>query len=152
MIFDNERAFEDAVIRVLVERGWEQDVIPYPSETDLLKNWADILFNNNRQKNCLNECPLTDSEMQQIMEQIINLRTPLNLNAFINGKSVSIIRDNPDDKLHFGQEVSLKIYDRQEIAYGESRYQIVRQPRFSTKSPLFSCTKRSDAMTAPEPM
>lgn len=145
MIFDNERAFEDAVIRVLVERGWEQDVIPYPSETDLLKNWADILFNNNRQKNCLNECPLTDSEMQQIMEQIINLRTPLNLNALINGKSVSIIRDNPDDKLHFGQEVSLKIYDRQEIAYGESRYQIVRQPRFSTKSPLLN-TRRGDLM------
>ena len=127
MIFDNERAFEDAVIRVLVERGWEQDVIPYPSETDLLKNWADILFNNNRQKNCLNECPLTDSEMQQIMEQIINLRTPLNLNALINGKSVSIIRDNPDDKLHFGQEVSLKIYDKVSFV----KYQTWRSDAFN---------------------
>lgn len=36
---------------------------------------------------------------QQIMEQIINLRTPLKLNSFINGRSVSIMRDNPDDEL-----------------------------------------------------
>lgn len=145
MIFDKETDFEEAVIGVLVERGWESEVIRHPSETDLLKNWADILFNNNRQRNCLNECPLTDGEMQQIMEQIINLRTPLKLNSFINGRSVSITRDNPDDELHFGKEVSLKIYDRQEIAYGESRYQIVQQPHFNTKSPILN-NRRGDLM------
>ena len=145
MIFDKERDFEEAVIGVLIERGWEPEVIRHPSEADLLKNWADILFNNNRQRNCLNECPLTDGEMQQIMEQIINLRTPLKLNSFINGRSVSIIRDNPDDELHFGKEVSLKIYDRQEIAYGESRYQIVQQPHFNTKSPILN-DRRGDLM------
>lgn len=83
--------------------------------------------------------------MQQIMEQIINLRTPLKLNGFINGRSVSITRDNPDDELHFGKEVSLKIYDRQEIAYGESRYQIVQQPHFNTKSPILN-DRRGDLM------
>ena len=145
MIFDKESDFEEAVIGILVERGWEQEVIRHPSEADLLKNWADILFNNNRQRNCLNECPLTDGEMQQIMEQIINLRTPLKLNGFINGRSVSITRDNPDDELHFGKEVSLKIYDRQEIAYGESRYQIVQQPHFNTKSPILN-DRRGDLM------
>ncbi len=145
MIFDKESDFEEAVIGVLVERGWEPEVIRHPTEADLLKNWADILFNNNRQRNCLNECPLTDGEMQQIMEQIINLRTPLKLNSFINGRSVSITRDNPDDELHFGKEVSLKIYDRQEIAYGESRYQIVQQPHFNTKSPILN-NRRGDLM------
>lgn len=145
MIFDKESDFEEAVIGVLVEHGWESEVIRHPSEADLLKNWADILFNNNRQRNCLNECPLTDGEMQQIMEQIINLRTPLKLNSFINGRSVSITRDNPDDELHFGKEVSLKIYDRQEIAYGESRYQIVQQPHFNTKSPILN-DRRGDLM------
>ena len=145
MIFDKETDFEEAVIGILVERGWEKEVIRHPSEADLLKNWADILFNNNRQRNCLNERPLTDGEMQQIMEQIINLRTPLKLNGFINGRSVSITRDNPDDELHFGKEVSLKIYDRQEIAYGESRYQIVQQPHFNTKSPILN-NRRGDLM------
>ena len=76
--------------------------------------------------------------MQQILEQIAALRTPLKLNGFINGKSISIIRDNPEDTQHFGKEVSLKIYDRREIAAGQSRYQIVRQPRFPSKSKLLS--------------
>ncbi|WP_459777931.1 type I restriction endonuclease subunit R [Allocoprococcus similis] len=145
MIFTKEADFEEAVIGILVDRGWEPDIIRHPTEKDLIRNWADILFNNNRHKDCLNECPLTDSEMDQIMEQIINLHTPLKLNGFINGKSVSIRRDNPDDTLHFGKEVSLKIYDRQEIAYGESRYQIVQQPHFSTKSPILN-DRRGDLL------
>lgn len=58
--------------------------------------------------------------MQQIVEQIRELRTPLKLNGFINGKTVSVKRDNPDDKAHFGKEVSLKIYDRMEIAAGKA--------------------------------
>ena len=145
MLFDKESDFEEAVISVLIECGWEPEVLRHPTEKDLIKNWADILFNNNRHKDCLNECPLTESEMDQIMEQIINLHTPLKLNGFINGRSVSITRDNPDDTLHFGQEVSLKIYDRQEIAYGESRYQIVQQPHFNTKSPILN-NRRGDLM------
>lgn len=83
--------------------------------------------------------------MQQILEQIKNLRTPLKLNGFINGKSVSVIRDNPEDKLHFGKEVSLKIYDRREIAAGQSRYQIVQQPKFPTKSKILN-DRRGDLM------
>ena len=93
----------------------------------------------------MNDYPLTDGEMQQILEQIKNLRTPLKLNGFINGKSVSVIRDNPDDKLHFGKEVSLKIYDRREIAAGQSRYQIVQQPKFPTKSKILN-DRRGDLM------
>ena len=104
----------------------------------MLRNWANILFENNRDIDRLNDYPLTDSEMQQILEQIEALRTPLKLNGFINGKSVSIVRDNPDDKLHLGKEVSLKIYDRREIAAGQSRYQIVQQPKFPTKSKLLN--------------
>jgi hypothetical protein len=68
--------------------------------------------------------------MQQIMEQITALRTPLRLNGFINGKTVAITRDNPADTLHCGKEVSLKIYDRHEIAAGQSRYQIAQQPKY----------------------
>ena len=58
---------------------------------------------------------------------------------------MSIVRDNPDDKLHFGKEVSLKIYDRREIAAGQSRYQIVQQPKFPTKSKLLN-DRRGDLM------
>ena len=129
--FAKESEFEAAVIHELRQRGWgELEVIKCPSESDLLANWKQILFENNRGKDLLNEVRLTDSEMQQVMEQIVALRTPLKLNGFINGKTVSITRDNPADTLHFGKEVSLKVYDRHEIAAGQSRYQIAQQPRY----------------------
>lgn len=135
--FSRESDFEAAVIHELRQRGWgELEVIKCPSEADLLANWKQILFENNRGKDRLNEVPLTDSEMQQVMEQIVALRTPLKLNGFINGKTVSITRDNPADTLHFGKEVSLKVYDRHEIAAGQSRYQIAQQPRYARASEL----------------
>lgn len=143
--FATEADFEDAVIHELTQRGWESTVLKRPSEQDLLDNWATILFENNRGIDRLNEVPLTAGEIQQVMEQITELRTPLKLNSFINGKTVVIKRDNPDDTLHFGKEVSLKIYDRHEIAAGQSRYQIVRQPMFARRSKILN-DRRGDLL------
>ena len=145
MVFDKEKDFEAALIKILTEHGWEKEILKNPSKKDLLQNWATILFHNNQGIDRLNGQPLTDSEMQQILEQIEELRTPLKLNGFINGKSITIVRDNPLDKLHLGKEVSLKIYDRREIAAGQSRYQIVEQPEFPTKSKLLN-NRRGDLM------
>lgn len=144
--FAKESEFEAAVIHELRQRGWgDMEVIKTPKEADLLTNWKQILFENNRGQDRLNEVPLTDSEMQQIMEQITALRTPLKLNGFINGKTVAITRDNPADTLHFGKEVSLKIYDRHEIAAGQSRYQIAQQPRYARGSALLN-DRRGDLL------
>lgn len=145
MVFNKELDFEEALIKVLCTKGWESEIIKNPTEEDLIKNWANILFENNRNINRLGDYPLTRTEMNQIIDQIINLRTPLQLNSFINGKTVAIKRDNPDDKLHYGKEVSLKIYDRDEIAAGQSRYQIVEQPILKTKSKLVN-DRRGDLM------
>lgn len=145
MSFEKEADFEAALIHLLTENGWEKEVLRNPTEHQLIRNWADILFQNNRGIDRLDDYPLTDGEMQQILEQITGLRTPLKLNGFINGKTVSITRDNPDDERHFGKEISLKIYDRLEIAAGQSRYQIVQQPKFPTKSKLLS-DRRGDLM------
>lgn len=145
MVFTKESEFEESLIRILSDKGWEKEVIKYPTEADLIKNWAKILFDNNRSIDRLNNYPLTDGEMQQIIEKITELRTPLRLNGFINGKTVSIKRDNPDDKQHFGKEVSLKIYDRREIAAGQSRYQIVQQPIFAKKTKILN-DRRGDLM------
>ncbi len=146
MTFINEAEFEKALIKVLRDKGWgEHDVIKNPTEEQLLENWAKILFENNKGIDRLNNIPLTHSEMQQILEQINILKTPLKLNSFINGRTVSIVRDNEEDKLHYGKEVSLKIYDRAEIAAGQSRYQIVQQPIFKTKSKILN-DRRGDLM------
>lgn len=145
MIFNKEADFEEALIKMLSEKGWEKNVLKNYSEEDLLRNWADILFENNRDIDRLNDYPLTNGEMQQILEQIVVLKTPVKLNGFINGKSVTITRDNPNDKVHFGKEVSLKIYDRREIAAGQSRYQIVQQPKFRTGPDILN-NRRGDLL------
>lgn len=134
--FKTEAEFEKAFINVLTQKGWEPEILKNKTEADLLQNWANILFENNRQRDRLNDVPLTDGEMQQIIEQIKELKTPIKLNGLINGKTIAIKRDNPDDTLHLGKEISLKIYDRQEIAAGQSRYQIAQQPQFERGSPL----------------
>lgn len=145
MFFDKEADFELAVIELLKNSGWTGGVIKNPTEEELIRNWANILYENNRGIDRLNDYPLTDGEMGQIIEQINNLKTPLRLNGFINGGSISVIRDNTDDKAHFGKEISLKIYDRMEIAGGDSRYQIVQQPKFPTKSKILN-NRRGDLM------
>ncbi|AXI08440.1 DEAD/DEAH box helicase [Oceanobacillus zhaokaii] len=145
MVFKNEKEFEDALVNLLVsQKGWD-GIIENPTEADLLQNWANILFENNKELDRLNNVPLNNGEMNQIIEQINALKTPLKKNLFINGKSVTIKRENKNDLLHFGKEVSLKIYDRKEIAAGSSFYQIARQPRFSKKSSLLS-DRRGDVM------
>lgn len=47
----------------------------FKTEAELLQNWANILFENNKQQDRLNNVPLTISEMPQIVEQIKELKT-----------------------------------------------------------------------------
>ena len=143
--FDKEADFEKALITALQSNGWEKAVLQHPTEQQLIQNWADILFENNRDIDRLNDCPLIPEEMDELLEKIITLRTPLALNGFINGKTVAITRKNPADKLHYGKEVSLKIYDRMEIAAGQSRYQIAEQPLFPRHDKILQ-DRRGDLM------
>ena len=143
--FDKELDFEKALIEKLTRCGWSPNILKNKTEKELINNWADILYHNNRGVDRLGDYPLTDGEMNQIIEQVNACRTPVKLNTFINGKTISVKRDNPDDKAHFGKEVSLKIYDRKEIAGGSSCYQIAEQPKFNTPHPLAS-DRRGDLM------
>ena len=145
MTFDSELEFEKHLVDFLTTKGWDSHVIINPSEEELIQNWADILYKNNSSIDQLDAYPLTPTEMQQIITQVNDLHTPLALNGFINGKTVNIVRDNPQDKRHLGQTVSLAIYDRNQIASGTSVYQIVRQPKFHTAHPLAS-DRRGDVM------
>ena len=130
MGFDKEKDFEDALVAELMRNGWSEQVLMSPTDEELIQNWANILFLNNSGIDRLNDQPLTQTEMRQVMDQVEEQKSPVTLNGFINGKTISITRDNPNDPAHFGHEISLKIYDRLEIAGGKSHYQIVRQPKF----------------------
>lgn len=138
MAFEKEADFEAALIHQLTGKcGWESEILRYPTEEDLIRNWAKILFENNRSIDCLNDVPLTEGEMAQILEQVQKLRTPVALNDFVNGGEVAIVRDNPADTLHYGREVSLYLYNRMEVAGGKNRYQIAEQPVFRPKGDFY---------------
>ena len=143
--FTKELDFEEALAKLLPQHGWEPRIIKNPTEEILIKNWAAIIYNNNRDVNRLGDFPLTDSEMQQIITQVDALQSPYEVSKFIGGGLVKIKRDNDKDKINFGKEVYLKIFDAKEIRAGQSVYQIVRQPKFQTKHPLAS-TRRGDVM------
>lgn len=113
IIFNEEKDFEEAVIKALIEHGWESDVIRYPSEEDLIQNWANILFNNNKQGTRLNDQPLTSGEMAQILDQVRNLQSPMALNEFINGRTLG---DGIRDKNVLGFDpYMVRIYDDADI-------------------------------------
>lgn len=48
MAYSKESDFEDALIKILSEKGWEKAVLKNYTEQQLIQNWADIFFENNR--------------------------------------------------------------------------------------------------------
>lgn len=146
MSFRSEKEFEDALVAKLtqLDNQWSRDILEYKTEKELIDNWAAILFSNNNQTDKLNGCPLTETEMAQIISQI-NGESPFAINRRLNGKYISITRDNPRDTLHNGKRVDLFLFDKDEIAAGKSVYQIARQPKFPIPSEVLG-DRRGDLM------
>ena len=142
-MFNKEADFENALIALLTTKSWEKEVLRYPTEEELIANWQEHLDKTNQHIDKL-DVPLIRSEMNQILEQVQALKTPYALNGFINGKTVAIKRENEESR-HFGKEVSLDIFDREEISAGKSRYQIAQQPQFTPRSDLYP-KQRGDLM------
>lgn len=142
--FIKELAFEEALTHHLLDHGWNE-VIKNPTEEELVRNWANIIYDNNREIDKLGNYPLTASEMQQVMDTVNMKSSPYEMNRFINGKEVCIKRDNEADTNNFGKQVYLKIFDPMEISSGQSRYQIVRQPKFKTADTILG-DRRGDLM------
>ena len=44
MAFEKEADFEQALINVLTEKGWEKKILKNYTEEQLIQNWATILF------------------------------------------------------------------------------------------------------------
>ena len=146
MSFRREKEFEDALVAKLtqLDNQWSRDILEYKTEKELIENWATILFSNNNQTDKLNGCPLTETEMAQIISQI-NGESPFAINRRLNGKYISITRDNPKDTLHNGKRVDLFLFDKDEIAAGKSVYQIARQPKLPIPSEVLG-DRRGDLM------
>lgn len=136
--YDKESEFEEDLIKMLVEdKGWKDGILYYPTEEDLIENWADIIYKKNQQVDRLGSYPLTKGEMAQILTEVSLRRTPLKLNGFINDGVVQIVRDEERDTHNFKKTISLDIFDRREIAAGRTFYQIARQPKYKAKDSIY---------------
>lgn len=76
--FIKELAFEEALTHHLLDHGWNE-VIKNPTEEQLVQNWADIIYGNNREIDKLGNYPLTASEMKQVMDQVNMKSSPYEL-------------------------------------------------------------------------
>lgn len=146
MSYKNETEFENALIAKLtqLDNQWSREILEYKTEEELIENWTKILFSNNNTTDKLNGCPLTKTEMGQIISQI-NGETPFAINRRLNGRYISIIRDNSKDTQHVGKRVDLFLFDKDEIAAGRSVYQIARQPKLPISSEILG-NRRGDLM------
>ena len=61
-----EQNFEADFIALLQQSGWEKQVLKNYTALDLIANWRQILFERNRA--LLHGVPLSDDEMQQVLD------------------------------------------------------------------------------------
>ncbi|CUU85275.1 type I restriction endonuclease subunit R [Campylobacter hyointestinalis] len=128
MSFTKEKDFQNALTELLTtKKGWLDVVLKYPSQNDLIANWKAVLEHINQNK--LNGRKISDNEMDKILNQLRDLKTPNDINKFINGKEISIMGDD-------GLPLVLFNYDRNSIGQGKSVYQIAIEPKFDKTSNL----------------
>lgn len=136
MRFANETEFEKALVQLLSERSWKDNILVNPTEEVLINNLRKIINQNNTDSNALNGYPLTDGEMDQIIAAINSCNNPYEANIFLKQGLVSIERDNENDTENYGKTVYLFLFDKNAIG-GRSTYQIVRQPKYKISDSIY---------------
>ncbi|WP_430000857.1 hypothetical protein [Mycoplasmopsis bovis] len=137
MEFNSEKKFEVALVNCLLEYGWKgfpdksnpskqyNVILGNVTEEDLIENWKNILFENN--KDILNGIELSNDEMNQVIQKVQNCQNFVDTNTLINSEYIGITRTNKLDSKMLNKEIQLKIFKRRDINAGESIYQIARQ-------------------------
>ena len=118
----SEADLENAFIAELVKNGWTyNDTIK--TEDDLYTHWRERL--NKQNTSHLAGNPLTDTEFDRAVTAIKQLRTPFDAHRFlVNEKSIDIDRDN-------GEKLTLTLFYPDDVAGGNSVYEVVNQVTFS---------------------
>ena len=142
-----EADFEKDVVAKLNACGWKGGsnypfVLKYPTEAELIQNWANIIFEHNRKE--LNNIPLNQDEIDKLLLKIRG-KTPCEINRIINSKLIDLIRSNKEDTENYNKTVYLEIYDRKKIQDGETVFQIAEQPIFERKTSM-DRDRRGDLM------
>lgn len=142
-----EADFEKEVVAKLNACGWTGGsnypfVLKYPTEAELIQNWANIIFEHNRKE--LNNVPLNQDEIDKLLLKIRG-KTPCEINRIINSKLIDLVRSNKEDTENYNKTVYLEIYDRKKIQDGETVFQIAEQPIFERQTSM-DRDRRGDLM------
>ena len=142
-----EADFERDVVAKLNACGWTGGtnypfVLKYPTESELIQNWANIIFEHNRKE--LNNVPLNQDEVDKLLLKIRG-KSPCEINRIINSKLIDLVRSNKEDTENYNKTVYLEIYDRKKIQDGETVFQIAEQPIFERKTSM-DRDRRGDLM------
>ncbi|EXU60778.1 type I restriction endonuclease subunit R [Mycoplasma mycoides] len=158
MHFISEKDFEKTIINNLKEYGWKgfpnnlddhltkqnnyKVVLTNPDERQLIQNWKNIIFSNN--KDILNGIELSSDEMDQIIQLVNNCKSFVDSNTLISNEFITIKRTNKDDQKSFNKEVALRLINKRDINSGYTTYQIAQQIR--TDKLEDSKSRRGDLM------
>lgn len=132
-----EAKFEQAIINKLQMEGWVYRKDLSGVSTDKLEShWRDVLNEINAHK--LNSVPLSDVEFGLVLQSLQQLNTPYAAQLVLVGAggvgSIGITRDD-------GSNLELDIFFEDNIAAGNSRYEVVNQVNFKDL-PTALTTKR----------
>ncbi|WHL47506.1 hypothetical protein HYE50_04720 [Mycoplasmopsis bovis] len=116
MEFNSEKKFEVALVNCLLEYGWKgfpdksnpskqyNVILGNVTEEDLIENWKNILFENN--KDILNGIELSNDEMNQVIQKVQNCQNFVDTNTLINSEYIGITRTNKLDSKNVEQRDS----------------------------------------------
>ena len=67
--YSSELDFEKDVMALLPSKGWEPQILKYKTEQELIDNWANILYQNNKGIDKLNGQSLTGSDIGTVEDK-----------------------------------------------------------------------------------
>lgn len=141
---NGEQNFETDMVSMLIQVGWDKNIIKYPTHKDLENNLRKIINENNIDMLGI-ITPLTDNEFAQILSEIhLRCVTPTGANVLINDQKIRIQTEIDRQNYPKNSNLDLMIFNRADIASGKSRYQIAEQPVFNT-DPKYN-DRRGDIM------
>lgn len=137
-----ENKFEDAVIAKLKTDGWTyRDDLSGVSTQALYEHWRHILNQNNVRK--LDNVPLSDTEFENLKLELNKNKTPYDAQLLLAGSGgVGTLPLTRDD----GTRLEIEIFYGDEVAGGQSRYEVVNQVTFNDLPFTLSQKRRIDIM------
>jgi len=118
-----EAKFEQEIITRLSKHGWTYRAdLSYKTEDELLAHWREILFERNVDR--LNHIPLSDTEFEQLKQQIFKVKTPIEAGKLLNTGLLELVRDV---KGYENTKQFLEFFWRHDVGTGKNSYEIVNQ-------------------------